>query len=465
MAKEEAPSDAAIVALIDEDPQVRTLREKVVRLQASVDSASRIARDTTNEPLVRVKLAELRSSREALSARIATLRPRVLEQLRATPGGAGSAAQELRDRVNVLEQVVKLNQAIFDAQAAESQGISQDTFYIDAILDEIGHADNAAKRIGEELESLNVELRAHSRVQMIEKADMPRKEEDKRVAMAGMAGGGAFALFALGIMFVDFRSRRIGSVEEVTRDAGLRVVGALPPLVGHRGRWGKRSKGAGPREDSFLIESIDSIRTMLLHSTGGRPLGAIMVTSATSGEGKTSLACHLATSLARSGRKTLLIDCDLRKPTIHLLFDIPNSPGFSEYLRGEAEPVELIRPTAAEGPDVITAGSCDARALRALAQADAIFDEFRGTYDIIVVDTSPILPVTDALLIGRHVDAAVYSVLRDVSRLAWTRAALGRLQAMNVRMLGAVVTGVRPKLPRAYAGGYYGYGHGGPRDE
>ena len=235
-------------------------------------------------------------------------------------------------------------------------------------------------------------------------------------------------------------------------------MGALPPIRDAGRRIRQLTRGGRTRAGRIrLTESIDSIRTMILHSTGDRSLRSIMVTSASSGEGKTSLACHLATSLARSGLKTLLIDCDLRKPTIHRLFDIPATPGFSEYLRGEVGAADVIRAATADGPDLITAGACDASALRALAQANTgtIFDVFCGTHDIIVLDTSPVLPVTDALLVGRHVDAAVYSILRDVSRLPWTLAALGRLKSLNVRILGAVVTGTRSQLYGSYYNNSY----------
>jgi Mrp family chromosome partitioning ATPase len=123
----------------------------------------------------------------------------------------------------------------------------------------------------------------------------------------------------------------------------------------------------------------------------------------------------------------------------------------------------VIRATAASGPDIITAGAYDALTLRALAQASpgAIFDAFLGSHDIIVVDTSPILPVTDALLVGRHVDAAVYSILRDVSRLPWTLAAVGRLRALDIRVLGAVVTGIRSQ---AYGTYYNSYANGDDHD-
>lgn len=448
---------SAIQRLVEDDAQVKQHRERIARLKAEFDRVDRIARDPS-DPALHSKRKDLDASKKTLAARVAELRPLALERLKGGLAGDDSGVEGLRNRVEVMEELTRVTQSIYDVEAAENREISQDTLYIDAIQDEIGHADNAAKRIGEELEALSVELKAPSRVRQLETADTPRQEEDKRVAMAGMAGCGTFGLFALGIALLEFRSRRISSIDEVTQILGLRVVGALPPTsdLDLRSRRGTDARGGGP-----LTESIDSIRTMLLHSTGDRSLNSIMVTSATSGEGKTSLACHLATSLARSGLKTLLIDCDLRKPTIHRLFDIPATPGFAEFLRGESGAGEVIRTTAIEGPDVITAGVCDARALRALARADAgsIFDGFRASYDIIVVDTSPILPVTDALLVGRHVDAAVYSVLRHVSRLPLTVAAVDRLKLMNIRVLGAVVTGVRSQTYGPYYSEYVGGGH------
>ena len=458
-----AAPEEEIRRFVDADEEVGKHRERIAKQKAAIAQVDRVARNTY-DPAHQTKLKEMQASVKALAARVAAVRSLALERLKVAPPSVDDpGVRGLRDRVGVLEELARVTQAIYDAQAAENQEISQDSLYIDAIQDEIAHSDNAAKRIGEELEALKVELRAPSRVRQHESADAPRKEDDKRVAMAGMAGLGTFGLFALVVAFLEFRTRRIDSIDEVNRGLGLRVVGALPTIRirGHRSRRGVR--GPDARDGSLLTESIDSIRTMILHSTGDRALGSIMVTSATSGEGKTSLACHLATSLARSGMKTLLIDCDLRKPTIHRLFDVPAMPGFSEFLRGEAGAVEVIRATAVEGPDVITAGACDARALRALARAEpgSIFDEFRGSHDIIVVDTSPVLPVTDALLVGRHVDAAVYSVLRDVSRIPWTLAALGRLKLMNIRMLGAVVAGIRPQSYAPYYGDYSGGIHHG----
>ena len=169
-----------------------------------------------------------------------------------------------------------------------------------------------------------------------------------------------------------------------------------------------------------------------------------MVASAVSGEGKTSLASHLAASLARGGRRTLLVDGDLRNPAVHQLFGLSAGPGFAELLRGEVEPVQVVQNTPLENLSVLAAGAADRRALQALAQdgvVRTVFDELKEQYDFLIVDVSPVLPVADALLIGEHADAVLLSVLRNVSRLPAVHAAQQRLAALGIRVLGAVVIG------------------------
>src|SRR5262249_51065247 len=147
--------------------------------------------------------------------------------------------------------------------------------------------------------------------------------------------------------------------EEVA-DLGLRLVGTVPARAG-------RAAGVSEADwQSLLTESVDSVRTMLLHATGAGKLRLVMITSAVGGEGKTSLAGHLAASLARSGRKALLVDADLRHPSVHRLFEVPGAPGFAEALRGEVAAADAVRPTSLANLHVLPAGDCDHTALAQL---------------------------------------------------------------------------------------------------
>ena len=196
-----------------------------------------------------------------------------------------------------------------------------------------------------------------------------------------------------------------------------------------------------------MTEAIDAIRTVLLHSPRGEAPRVIMVTSALGGEGKTTLATHLAASLARAWRKTLLIDCDLRNPGAHRQFDLAVEPGMSEALRGEVEFEDAVRPTLVSRLWLLPAGKFDSHAVQALAQDGVrnVFERLKEEYDFIVIDTSPVLPVADALLVAQHADAALFAVLRDVSRIPSVQAAHQRLAALGVRTLGAVVIGEEPQ--------------------
>jgi capsular exopolysaccharide synthesis family protein len=156
------------------------------------------------------------------------------------------------------------------------------------------------------------------------------------------------------------------------------------------------------------------------------------------------LACHLATSLARAGRKTLLIDGDLRRPSIHRLFNLERGLGLCEFLRGEAQVADIVQPTPVADLNLITAGRCDALAVQILAGKNlhALLSTLKEDYDFIIVDSAPVLPVADSLLIGQSVEGVVFSVLRDVSRLPDVQTARERLSVLGVETVGVVVSGV-----------------------
>src|SRR5207245_1166923 len=213
---------------------------------------------------------------------------------------------------------------------------------------------------------------------------------------------------------------------------------------------------------SMLTESVDKARSMLLHTAALEGIRTVMITSAVAGEGKTSLSCHLATSLARAGRKTLLIDGDLRRPSVHKMFDLPVDPGFAGLLRGDlTNEAEALRATPAPNLWIVPAGQCDAATLAALAEGKIkpLLERFKDQFDFVIVDTSPVLPVVDALEIGRHVDVAIFSLLSDVSRYPSVFAAYERITSRGIRVIGAVMNGAN-KERYGYAYTYYNsYGY------
>jgi capsular exopolysaccharide synthesis family protein len=349
------------------------------------------------------------------------------------------------DRIQLLKKQEKALNEEIGKREKELDQKGGDVLNLEQRKRDLDSMDAMVKSLKDFKDNLELEMNAPSRVKTLQLPYIRQAVPNVRRQMmiAGAAGSGALALVLLIIGYWEFLVRRIQSPDDVIHGLGWRLVGALPALPDRSGA-GVGTNGDDARWQSMLTESVDGVRTMLLHAARTEGLRTVMVTSAVSGEGKTSLSCHLATSLARAGRKTLLIDCDLRSPAVHQLFELPAEPGFSELLRGQASLADVIRDTPARNLWVVPAGQYDAQTLQALAQ-DALrptLDQMKEQFDFIVVDSSPVLPVVDALVIGQNVDVVIFSLLRDVSRIPTVYAAYQRLATLGVRMLGAVVNGV-----------------------
>jgi capsular exopolysaccharide synthesis family protein len=334
---------------------------------------------------------------------------------------------------------------------AEKVGTSSTT--VEMLREEIKVDEQFSDKVGAQLDQLRVELQSPHRVNLYQEAGLQKKDTKKQLAATILAPLGVLGCICLTISWLEFRLRRIRTAEEVIKGLGMRVMGAVPdvPQASRRLLVGTAAEqGSG----EHLLESIDSIRTVLLRDASVTATRIVMVTSAIAGEGKTTLASHLASSLAHAGRRTLLIDCDLRRPAAHQMFELPLQPGFSEVMLEEVHVAEATMSTAVSGLWVIPAGQWDREVLQALAKGglEQIFDKLRAEYDFIVVDSHPVLTGTDSLLIGQHVDAVIFSLLRDVSQTPRVYAAYQRLAALGIRVLGAVVNGSREE-------GLYGSGY------
>jgi capsular exopolysaccharide synthesis family protein len=195
---------------------------------------------------------------------------------------------------------------------------------------------------------------------------------------------------------------------------------------------------------ALMAERIDGTRTALIHSTANQPPRVVMVTSADPHEGKTTTSSQLAASLARAGRRTLLIDADIRNPGLHRVFDMPLEPGLSELLRGDAERDAVVHPTRTANLWLLPAGRCDLRSVQSLSTS------YLGTsiaalcvqFDYVVIDSGPVLKVADSLLVGQHVDTAILSVLKDSSKVPNVYEACERLRSVGINVMGAVINGV-----------------------
>jgi capsular exopolysaccharide synthesis family protein len=202
---------------------------------------------------------------------------------------------------------------------------------------------------------------------------------------------------------------------------------------------------------SMVSEAIGHVYSSIMLSTSGRPPSAIMVTSPNPGDGKSTIVSNLAQSYALNARQVVVIDCDLRKPRLHKIFQLDSQPGLSNYLTGSATLKEILRPTAIPKLTIITAGARPPNPANLLNSETfkEMLAQLREQFHHIIIDTPPVLGFADA----RFVSALVDGVLL-VTKHNFTHKSAGRLahQLLNqAPVLGAVLNCV----------GHYGHPYGG----
>jgi polysaccharide biosynthesis transport protein len=321
---------------------------------------------------------------------------------------------------------------------------------------DIAHIKERMLKLSEQISNIEPMLTSEGRIVEREKPIVTPNPNIKQKMLFGV-GIAMIAFFGVlaAVAFLEWRSRRVDSVDQVLNELNMRILGTIPAFPS------RASLKAGEADMNqnwrfILNESVNSARTMLLHSAKTQSMQVIMVTSAMQGEGKTSLASQLATSMATAGLRTLILDMDLRNPSMNRLFDLPLTPGASEVILQEIDVSDAVQPTTVPNLWVIPAGQCSNRVIASLAQGhpiETLFNRLRGQFDFIVVDTCPVLPVADALLIGQHVDGVVISILQDISQLPKVLNASERLNQLNIPLLGAVVNGVKTDI-HAYGYNY-----------
>jgi len=197
----------------------------------------------------------------------------------------------------------------------------------------------------------------------------------------------------------------------------------------------------------------------------------LLVSSAAPGEGKTTFVCQLALALVRQGRHVLVIDCDLRNPSVHKTLGRPAQTGLAEYLAGTAKPGQIVTALGKDKPDVIFAGRRAGAQTEQLGSAafHTLLHDLREHYDVVLLDTPPCAVMTDALETGAATDCALLVVRQDASSRVSVINSLAALDALGVPVLGYTLNACAGRSHGGYGygfgygyGGYgYGYGYGG----
>jgi capsular exopolysaccharide synthesis family protein len=218
---------------------------------------------------------------------------------------------------------------------------------------------------------------------------------------------------------------------------------------------------------SHFYEANFSIQSSLAFATHHGFPRSLSVASTRSGEGKSSIALAMAVVMSRRGRKVLLIDGDMRSPSVHHLLGIANNAGLANLLTGATDWRAQVQPTSFENLDAISAGPIPPNAAELLSsnRLSEVLADALAIYDNVVIDSPPVMGLSDALIIARAVEGSVFVMQADVVPVPAIQNSINRLKSAGTKLFGAVLTKVNED-DHSYGYGYgYDYGHGSSEKE
>lgn len=461
--KQEAMRKLAIAAL-GRDPDIARMRQEIIQLDALLkDQVQRVKNPERNPSVVRLSNA-IAERRQAMERRAKELVPIIEEEVkRNIDRWQAEVPMTVAEKIQLEIDTANMDKSVFQSQldshmkafqqaVTSAEKFSSGSTELDSLRAELERMQKMYYQMGSQLEEWTIEAQAAQRVQTINEPEIPRVNDmPKKIQIMSILGLLSFAGTVIAVGGFDFLGRRVNNSDELSFGLGVHVMGDLPLITRgiHRHRVNQSVQG-------LLMESIDNIRTALLHRAELDNMNAVLITSSLEKEGKTTVSSQLAASLARTGRRVILLDADLRRPSSHRMFDRPLNPGLAEYLRGMASLDEIITTTRVENLWIIPAGTPHPDAIISLAQGgmEDPIKMLREQFDFVIVDSGPVLTDADVLVIGRLCDGIIMSVLRDVSRLPWVYEACERIRMVDIPLIGIVLNGVSFGKYRPYYSSY-----------
>jgi succinoglycan biosynthesis transport protein ExoP len=297
-----------------------------------------------------------------------------------------------------------------------------------------------------------------SPVVLVTPAQTPSSPSSPQPVQDGVLGLAAGLLLGLGGAFLrDSLDDRLTSKEAAELAAGAPVLAATPLVTSWR-RQKQPLVVAVTDPTSAAAESYRSLRTSLQFARQGQQLRSLVVTSPGVAEGKTSVLANLGVVFAQAGERVVLVSCDLRRPRIGEFFGLSEQVGLTCALLGQRTLAEAVLPVPGfDRLSLLPAGPVPSNPAEMLNSAHAadIFAQLRAHFDLVLIDSPPILPVTDAAILSRYADATLMLAAAGQTRQADLHRAAERLDQAGATILGVVLN----KVTRQH-GPYYGYAYG-----
>jgi polysaccharide biosynthesis transport protein len=298
--------------------------------------------------------------------------------------------------------------------------------------------------------------------------DVTRPSEGLQIApvlvQSLLLGAAVGLLLGLGLgLWAEMADRGFRSPTDIRHQLGLPVLGHVPPIRSSDPPEVKPVAALDPilacllRPHSAEAEAVRGIRTQLLFSTSGREHQVLQITSPNPGDGKSTLAANLAISLAKSDKRVVLVDCDFRKPRIHRMFALTNPElGLASVVADQADLGAVVQGCEIENLSILPCGPRPANPAELLTtpKFQEILDDLRANYDFVIIDTPPVLAVSDPAAVAPRADGVilVFRMTKDARPAA--ERARDDITAVGGRILGVVVNASTEREMG------YGYGHG-----
>ena len=420
-------------AMVLEDPMIRSLTMEYAKLESEYFDLLKI-----HKPAYPA-MVRLNDKIEKLKARIATEERKIIDTLDSDykialkrEKNLNSVIQELRGQVTEFQD----NMARFEIMKRE---VDTNRELYDSLLQRMKEVEIAA--------ALTV-----SDVEILDKAQVPRRpfkpDKVKNTLLAIILGlfGGVFLAF-----FIEYFDTTVKSVQDIEKESVLPVLGIVPMSKHDPAQLvpsGKPYHGPVP-------EAFRSICASIQFKNSSKPPKQMLITSPVTKDGKSLCTVNIARSMAGDYAKGIVVDADMRKPKIHKFYDLDNATGLSSYLTSTNGHSPIIREVPGLGFDVITSGPMPANPSDLLRsnRMEQLIDDLSARYDFVIVDSPPILGISDALVLSSFIDNVVLVVrASNTSRDAFNQT-IKLLQGVNSNILGLVLNGV--DLRMSYGESYY----------
>jgi polysaccharide biosynthesis transport protein len=432
-----SPGKAETVSAVADDPTIQSLRQQILQAEQKIMDLSQ--KYGKKHPLmIRAKedLNVLKAKKEQEIKRVTASIKNEYELARSNESNLRRMLSEAKGQaINVNEKFIEYDMINRDVETNRQ--------LYEALIKRIKE-----QNITEQIQTTNVMI--------VEKADTPvfpvkpRKTLNVLLGIiVGLFGGIGMAFF------VEYLDQTVKSPEDVEKKFGVPVFGLIP-LFASDDRAIESAVMDNPT--STFAENYKAIRTSLLLSSVGKPPKHILLTSAGPEEGKTVTSINLATAIAQSEYRVLLVDADLRKPRIHKVFKMDNSKGLSTYLAGASD-MDIIREGPLPNLSIIPSGPIPPNPSELLGSGRLVemLGLLGGKYDIVIWDSPPLLTVVDSLILGKVLDGSIIVARAGKTTYEVLGKGLKSLGDLNANVFGVVINAFDFKKNNYYYSRYHNY--------